>query len=151
GFDLIVHPTQRGALEYSLLSWLDVVARLQKQAPDAPQAISTDVMDCDATRQDMLRDLGYEAQAPYMCLTTRSLQTPIPESALPEGFRIRPVAGEHEVALLTEVHMSAFNSTWTPDEYLRVMRTPGFDIEHELVVVAPDGRFAAFLIYWPDP
>ncbi len=31
------------------------------------------------------------------------------------------------------------------------MRTPGFEIERELVVVAPDGRFAAFLVYWLDP
>ena len=31
------------------------------------------------------------------------------------------------------------------------MRTPGFQIDHELVVVAPDGRFAAFIIIWLDP
>src|SRR6185369_6347344 len=39
----------------------------------------------------------------------------------------------------------------TPEEYLRTMRTPGFDPERELVVVAPDGQLVAFLIYWPDP
>jgi ribosomal protein S18 acetylase RimI-like enzyme len=32
-----------------------------------------------------------------------------------------------------------------------VKRTPGFHIDRELVVVAPGGRFAAFLIYWLDP
>ncbi len=31
------------------------------------------------------------------------------------------------------------------------MRTPGFDAGRELVVVAPEGRFAAFLVYWLDP
>ena len=31
------------------------------------------------------------------------------------------------------------------------MRTPGFKVQHELVVVAPDERFAAFLVYWLDP
>jgi mycothiol synthase len=40
---------------------------------------------------------------------------------------------------------------WQPGEYLNVMRTPGFHVDRELIVVAPDGRFAAFLIYWIDP
>ena len=31
------------------------------------------------------------------------------------------------------------------------MRSSSFHIERELVVVAPDGRFAAFLVYWIDP
>jgi ribosomal protein S18 acetylase RimI-like enzyme len=34
---------------------------------------------------------------------------------------------------------------------LLVMRTPGFHLDRELIVVAPDQRFAAFLIYWIDP
>ena len=46
--------------------------------------------------------------------------------------------------------MSAFNSHWTVEDYRRVMRTPGFDQARELVVVAPDGQLAAFLVYWPD-
>src|SRR5260370_42434798 len=31
------------------------------------------------------------------------------------------------------------------------MHTPGFHLDRELIVVAPDGRFAAFLVYWIDP
>jgi ribosomal protein S18 acetylase RimI-like enzyme len=75
----------------------------------------------------------------------------LPEAQLPQGFTIRSVVGEEDVERLCEVHSGSFGSQWQPDDYLRVMRTPGFQIENELVVVAPDGRFAAFLIYWPDP
>jgi len=82
--------------------------------------------------------------------TTRSLDEPIPNGALPDGFSIRSVAGEHEVELVAAVHDSAFRPKWAGGAYLPVMRTPGFDVERELVVVAPDGRFAAYLIYWLD-
>jgi len=64
---------------------------------------------------------------------------------------MRPVAGEHEAALVAEVHNGAFAPKWDAEKYLAVMRTPGFQIDHELVVVAPDGRFAAFVIIWLDP
>ena len=86
-----------------------------------------------------------------MMFTMRSLQTPLPISVLPEGFTIRNSPGKPKPGWVIEAHSSAFGSTWTADDYLRVMRTPGFEIERELVVVAPDGRCAAFLIYWIDP
>jgi GNAT superfamily N-acetyltransferase len=76
---------------------------------------------------------------------------PIPDSILPNGFTIRNVAGEEEAESVQAVHAGSFGSLWQPGEYRNVMRTPGFHIDRELVVVAPDGRFAAFLIYWIDP
>ncbi|MEO8395272.1 MAG: GNAT family N-acetyltransferase [Chloroflexota bacterium] len=149
GFNVIAHPDLRGtALEYALLAWADISERML--APEA-QSIVTEGADCDTNRQKMLRDLGYEASAkPDMMVTMRSLQT-IPGVVLPDGFTIRPVAGEHEAAWVIEAHVSAFNSKWTAEDYLSVMRTPGFEIDRELVVVAPDGRCAAFLVYWLDP
>jgi mycothiol synthase len=70
---------------------------------------------------------------------------------LPSGFSIRSVAGYHEAALLAEVHNGAFNPKWTPEDYLKVMQTSGFDIEREMIVIAPGGQFAAFTVYWLDP
>jgi len=104
------------------------------------------------TRRDLLLSLGYApAGEPSHLCTTRSLEEPIPEVSLPDGFSIRSVAGEHEVELAAAVHDSAFRPKWAGGAYLDVMRTPGFDIDRELVAVAPDGRFAAYLIYWLDP
>lgn len=154
GFDLILASPLRGtAREIQLLSWGEDNERaLMQAAGNTAQQVAIDVMDCDLPRQEALRQLGYTAPAaPEMTYTMRSLDVPIPESILPEGFTIRSAAGEHEAALLGAVHSSAFGSSWTGDDYARVMRTPGFDVERELVVVAPDGRFAAFLIYWNDP
>jgi mycothiol synthase len=106
----------------------------------------------DSARQAILERLGYASTGEaHMLYTTRSLRDPIPDKPLPEGFSMRPVAGEHEAGLVAAVHNGAFTPKWDAEKYLAVQRTPGFRNDHELVVVAPDGRFAAFVIIWPDP
>ena len=104
----------------------------------------------DKAAKECLEPLGFKAQKADHAVLKRSLDS-IPEAHLPEGFTIRPVAGEHEAQLLADVHNGAFSPKWTEAKYLQVMRTPGFDPERELVVVAPDGRFAAFVVVWVDP
>lgn len=103
----------------------------------------------DASAKQCLEQLGFNpADADYAVLKRR-LDT-VPEPRLPESFQIRPVAGETEARQVAEVHKGAFGREWTEDEYRKVMRTPGFVIENELVAVAPDGQFAAFTLIWPD-
>lgn len=155
-FDALIHPDQRGgALEQELVAWCERTtwAALQAAGSDA-SAIGSEVTDCDTTRRDLLRRMGYEPAGdhdPYMMYTTRSLREPIPAPTLPGGFTIRSVAGEHEVEAVAAVHDGSFTPKWQGGVYLGVMRTPGYDMDRELVVVAPDGRFAAFLVYWLDP
>lgn len=154
GFDLVVHPAHRTlALETRLIAWSEQTQRERIAAADSKVThISTDVLDQDTLRQEALLAAGYTAEpAPSMMVTMRSLLEPLPQKTLAEGFTIRRVQGEQEADALGEVHSSAFGSKWPPGEYIRVMHTPGFRMENELVVVAPDGRLAAFLIYWPDP
>jgi len=154
GFDLLVHPDARGEeLERGLISWCEQAAWAAIQAAGNTQStVGCEVMDCDTLRRDLLLEQGYSpAGAPSTLYTTRSLDGPIPGAALPNGFSIRSVAGEQEVDAVRAAHDGAFTPKWTHGEYLAVMRTPGFAIERELVVVAPDGRFAAFLVYWLDP
>jgi mycothiol synthase len=153
GFDLMLSPSQRdGALERQLLEWAGSAEWALLQAAGSTKPFISEAMDCDFARQSALSSLGYEATGePSMMFTTRSLQTPLPISMLPDGFSIRNLTGEAEAEWVIKAHSSAFGSKWTAEEYVRVMRTPGFEIERELVVVAPDGRCAAFLVYWLDP
>jgi ribosomal protein S18 acetylase RimI-like enzyme len=152
-FNLMIAPSIRTAdLEHTLIQWAEASEQALMQAAGISKPISSDVMDCDGALQNAMRASDYSPEAaPYILLTERSLETAIPDSVLPPGFTIRSVAGEQEAAWVIEAHVSAFNSNWTADEYVHVMRTPGFDIDREVVVVAPDGRCAAFLIYWLDP
>ncbi len=153
GFQVLIHPSQRnGAFEAQLIEWAENAANALLQAENAEaKEIATEVAAGDLARASALKQRGFEQDAqPGLMFTTRSLELPIPASVLPEGFSIRPAAGEHEAALLAELHGSAFNSVRSPEEYLKVMRSPAFDIGRELVVVAPDGRFAAFTVLWFD-
>lgn len=151
---LLVHPHRRDApLETALVAWAEHHLRhLLTATGSATEWITSEALACDTPRRDVLSSRGYVAEpASDFFLTTRSLQGEIPGSVLPDGFSMRAVAGEHEADEVQAVHVSAFGRAWQPGEYLQVMRSPSFHSERELVMVAPDGRFAAFLVYWIDP
>lgn len=68
---------------------------------------------------------------------------------MPDGFLLRPLAGEQETAAYAEVHRAAFKSTsMTPEWRARTLRTPQYRPELDLVVVAPDGSLAGFGVGW---
>lgn len=121
--------------------------RMQKKEG---QTVKVNLATFDKVGKDCLKQLGFKAQKADYAVMKRSLGS-VPEARLPNGFTIRCVAGEHEAHLVADVHKGAFSPKWTEAEYLKVMRTTGFDPERELVVVAPDGRFAAFVVIWFDP
>ncbi len=153
-YNVLIHPRYReNELESSLVTWAEQRTQIILQAAGSNSSwIGSEVMNCDTMLRNILQAQGYVATGgPAFYFTIRSLQIPIPESNLPPGFTIRNVAGEEEAEVVQAVHASAFGKIWQPGEYRNVMRTPGFQIDRELVVVAPDGRFAAFLIYWIDP
>jgi len=116
------------------------------------KTIETDLSSGNDPRRDVLIRLGMtevEGEPPYH-LTHRSLREPLPDVSLPQGFSIRAAAGVHEADKLAEVHAASFDSDWTPESYAHVMQSPGYAAEREFVVVAPDGRFAAFTVTWHD-
>jgi len=84
-------------------------------------------------------------------LLQRLLADPLSAPALPTGYAVRPVAGEHEIPLRAGVHREAFHPSRVTDEsYARLMRTAGYERDLDLVAIAPDGEFAAFCIGWLD-
>ena len=152
-FALIIHPSHRnGGLELALLTECEAVMRerIEKESGNKRE-LSINVATSDRARMSCLSQLGYQPKLSTTLVSIRSLHAPIPAPSLPTGFSLRNVSGEHEAGLLAEVHSCAFGSSWTAEAYLKVMRTPGFESQHELVAVTPNGRFAAFLVYWLDP
>ncbi len=150
---LITHPSYCENNGESILhiECQKIMRERMKDNPPDKCVLSTNISASDEKALECLTNLGYDLKPANYIQTLRSLDMPIPIPVLPEGFQIRNVSGENEAHLVAEVHKGSFGGNWTSEEYLKVMRTPGFTIEHELVVVAPDGRFAAFLVYWLDP
>ena len=103
-----------------------------------------------------LVDLGLRRRQVDACrsssgVPTSNAATSLPEPALPAGYRIRPLAGPHEVPARVEVHRAAFPpSRLNVEKYERLLTLPHYRFEDDLVVEAPDGSLAAFAMAWWD-
>ncbi|GJM41807.1 MAG: hypothetical protein DHS20C20_20890 [Ardenticatenaceae bacterium] len=71
---------------------------------------------------------------------------------LSAGFQIRPLRGQSEVAAYVALHQAAFASTVMQEGWrMRTLQMPQYRPELDLVVLAPDGRLAAFCVGWLHP
>lgn len=154
-FDLFLHPVD---LEPEILA--HVLAHTEERMVDIIRAQGgTDVQTIWVAEQDRLyishlEERGFRRSEAFMWRMQRDLAGSLPEPALPSGYRVRPIAGEHELELRAAASHAAFESSMPIDHYnaryLRFMRSPVYDRELDLVVEAPDGRLAAFCIVWLD-
>ncbi len=110
----------------------------------------------NAERIAFLEQHGFRPSEYAEVNTLRSLDEPIPESALPIGWRVRSVvADSREVSDRAAAHREVWQP-WTvgnvtDDDYTRFMRLPGYDRDLDVVAVAPDGVIAAYVNGWTDP
>ena len=152
-FNVFLHPDYRGTeVEQDMLGQGYTIARhYMNEIGLAEKAVIHEVHQGDEKRIQAALAVGFEAGEQYGNDTECSLDQPIPEPQLPEGFSIRSATME-DYAQLDAVHSGAFGSgKWTPELYRdEVMLKPGYSHEREIVVVAPDGQFAAFTVTWLD-
>jgi ribosomal protein S18 acetylase RimI-like enzyme len=113
-------------------------------------AVEVEVYRCDELRSALLKELGWTRTDEEPYVLNRMRLDPIPDPQLPDGYSVRTVRGVEEAGPVSEVHASAFGSTWTPDLYRTVMEAPGYAADREFVVEAPDGALAAFTVTWHD-
>jgi ribosomal protein S18 acetylase RimI-like enzyme len=151
-FEYQLHAQYRSReLEATILANAQVATQaLIRQCAIDKDYVETDLFEGDTLRQQALEQAGYQLEGEPYQITSRSLGEPIPPLTLPKGFSIRSAVGIHEAAALGKVHSGAFGSNWTVGAYRAVMESPGYVLENELVVVAPNGEFAAFTINWFD-
>ncbi len=137
-------------LDWLLAQWHDAM----KTMPDpSGGTLHTDVgvYEDDGNYIAALERRGFTRSNTTGALLLYPLDEPLPQVTLPQGFTIRPVAGKHEAAARAATHRAAFDSTrMTEKAYLRLMQTPGYDPELDLVAVAPGGLLAAFGVVWID-
>jgi ribosomal protein S18 acetylase RimI-like enzyme len=108
----------------------------------------------DCALESYLQDSGFEP-AWYMLSFEMDLTEDVLNPDLGPGWELRHVRGEDEADNRREASHRAFASTMDRkmhlERYLRFMRSSVYDRERDLVAVAPDGRVAAFMVWWPDP
>jgi ribosomal protein S18 acetylase RimI-like enzyme len=109
--------------------------------------LDTNCGEDNTQRIAFLEQHGFVLQPIRTLRMIRSLAGSIPTPQLPAGFAIRHVAGEHEVEALVTLHRAAFGTEhMTVEERLAMMRTPEYDPALDLIIVAPDGAFAAYCL-----
>jgi len=151
-YDAQVRPDLRGndfereVLEYADNRTID----LMRQHDISGDCIYGDAFRGDTARVQLLSALGYEPdnELPYVLNRTEINSIVVP--ALPDGYSFRSANGIEDAAALADVHNASFGANWTPELYRRVMESPGYEPERELVIQAPDGTFAAFSVIWYD-
>jgi ribosomal protein S18 acetylase RimI-like enzyme len=152
-FDAQVRPDLRGEhLEREVLehAYHLTVDMMQRHNIDS-KCIYADAFQGDSARSELLITLGWEPDNAPPYVLNRAKIGAIDVPALPKGFSFRSATGIEDAAALAEIHNAAFNPTnWTPELYRKVMESPGYAPERELVIQAPDGTFVAFTVTWHD-
>jgi len=151
-FDAQVRPDLQGnKFERDVLvRAYDRTVELMRQHDIASDYVYADSFRCDAARIETLTALDWESdnKLPYVLNRTEINSIDVP--ALPEGFSFQAAKGIEDAAALAEIHNAAFKVNWTPELYRKVMQSPGYAPERELVIQAPDGTYMAFSVIWYD-
>lgn len=95
---------------------------------------------------------GFTRQDGHKIYFQQPLDAPIPAPKLPPGFTARPLAGVEEVEAATKLLAEAFNiDSVTVPWRRRILDQPHYRPELDIVIAAPDGRLAAFCLFWLHP
>jgi ribosomal protein S18 acetylase RimI-like enzyme len=151
-----VLPSARGAgLEDEIMAWGCERIRAAGQEAGKPAVIFSFTRDHDQYSQDVLRR---HAMAPvrYFFRMTRPLDEPIADAELPEGFVLRHVVSDADVAGWVEAFNQSFIDHWnfhpmTVEGHRHWLQHPAYRAERDLIAEAPDGTIAAFCFCEIDP
>ncbi len=114
------------------------------------------------SRQDDLKRIAFLEQNGFQYCgdfaevnMLRSLEEPIAESQLPDGYIVREFTGVNEITNRASIQREVWHP-WTvgnvsDDDYIRFMHLPGYLPDLDIVTVAPDGVIAAYVNGWIDP
>lgn len=151
-FDAQVRPDLRGDdLEREVLEYAgDRTVELMRKHEIASDCIYADAFRGDTARIELLTALGWEPDDELPYVLNRIEINSIAVPALPQGYSFRSAKSIEDAAALADAHNASFKVNWTLELYRKVMESPGYEPERELVIQASDGSFVAFTVTWYD-
>jgi GNAT superfamily N-acetyltransferase len=108
----------------------------------------------DRELEEFVKERGFEKWAHFDSYSSMlSLEKPIPECTLPEGFRLQSLADENDLEKVNRVMWRGFDHPGPPpEEELEgrafMQSAPNFRKDLTIVAVAPDGNYASFSGMW---
>jgi ribosomal protein S18 acetylase RimI-like enzyme len=155
GFDVYAQPELRGSLQaQQMYLWGEEQALGIARAKGKLKIHVFWILQDDKVLDGHFRRQGYKRTVEFVHLTC-SLDQDISLPQVPAGYLVRSCMGEKEVAARARTQYRTFNSSAPFERYVErfsnFMRSPVYDPELDIVVVAPDGQVGAFCIVWTDP
>jgi ribosomal protein S18 acetylase RimI-like enzyme len=147
-------PDRQRSIRDGIIGWLDqaVSAGNADAAGDHSPARPTAWAADGWPEADDLRDRGFVPAGTVLTQFVQSVDHLVREPALPPGYAVRGLTGPSEIPARVEVHRAAFGpSKMTVEKYELLVTLDHYAYDRDLVVVAPDGSFAAFTMCWLDP
>lgn len=154
--DVAVHP-DAGAAFPQIMIWADARAKDAVGTPGGLPSWYVNVFTWQTDRIRHLEKIGFASQADagddsWSKVLLRRQATGLPEGGtLPDGYAVRPLAGDAEIEAYVAMHREVFQSrNMTAEWRRRILRHPDYVPELDLVAVSPNGQLAAFCICWLD-
>lgn len=155
--DYAYDPFADPGLHREILAWVDARARSLLGTPYGHPCWFVNVFASQVERSRDLERAGFASQADVgedawsKVLLERPARLPVPDGTLPQGFSLRPLAGEREVEAYVRLQRAVFETeNMTSAWRLSTLRRPEYRADLDLVAVAPDGSLAAFCVCWFD-
>jgi mycothiol synthase len=147
--DFFILPGLEAAVATGLFNW----ANERFQEKEWPYPYWIEFRDDSQERRNLAQAHGFlhEDEDRYVWFE-HSLENLPPVPTLPEGFTLRTLRGEQEVAAYSELHRAAFESTnMNPEWRARTLHMPTYRSDLDLVISAPDGSLVGFCVGWFEP
>ena len=153
-FEFEIDPmSQNAEMMRQMLVWAEQRQKIaiQQGEEGADQPLQTVTFEDDVVNIAAIEAHGLTFRGPLLFYNSRSLNDPIAEMALPNGFELHHTLSEQDIPKRVEVHQKAFNSLRvTVESYRKLMSAPGYKPDLDVFVIAPDGRFASYCNGWID-
>lgn len=134
-------------LERQIIAWGSACVKNRNQETGVANTLDCSCRTADARRIHLLERHGFVQQSTRTRRYSHPLNLPIITYPLPDGFSIRCVQGEDEAQNLVALHRAAFGTDhMTVAQRLAMMHAPHYLPDMDLVVVAPNGKLAAFCV-----
>ena len=151
--EIVSHPHHRAA-EPLMLAYAEQHLRTPATATE-PAALTLVSLQSETHRNELFAARGFVRLDSFLASHILDLSRPTPTPQLPAGFTFRDMSGDlddAEIEARVNVHRTAFHpSKFTAAKYAVARNSATYRPDFDLVVVAPNGDFAAYCILWFEP
>jgi len=151
-----VYPNHRSTLETDIIEWAIATAKEIESEKGYPVKLRANARENQPDNtNEILQNHGFVIDR-YFFRMECSLTEFIPQPQPPSGFTVRPVNTEEDIEAWVELYSETFIDHWnyhpiTVENLKHWLNEPDYRPDLNLVVISPDGIFAAFCFNFIEP